>query len=158
MSISQPIRIQLTYTVSSHVLTPCKLSIFDSDIFHKNVLSFQSDYAGSTVNRHISPETATDICKSFKCTQYMKSNLTIAHLNVRSLYPKVDMMNDLLSRNDIDIMCITESWLNEKLSNTNISIPGYQIFRRDRDSKGGGVLLYVRDNLHACHRDRKSVV
>ena len=47
------------------------------------------------------------------------------------------------------------SWLCPDIPDQEICIPGYQLFRLDRNRHGGGVLLYVRDCLTAevlpCH-------
>lgn len=54
-----------------------------------------------------------------------------------------------------DIVAISESWMNgANTDNHLITIPGYLIFRADRNQRaqagrGGGVLLYVRDTLNA---------
>ena len=51
-----------------------------------------------------------------------------------------------------DIVCICEIWLNATVLSSEL-LPGYFIFRRDRAEKiGGGVLVAVRDNLHATRR------
>ena len=51
-----------------------------------------------------------------------------------------------------DIVCICETWLNATVL-SSVLLPGYSIFRRDRVGKiGGGVLVAVRDNLHATRR------
>ena len=55
----------------------------------------------------------------------------------------------------IAILGVTESWTHEKIGDAGININGYSIFRRDRDfdkrdrRRGGGVLLYVRNDLKA---------
>ncbi len=51
-----------------------------------------------------------------------------------------------------DIISITETWLDitDKHLISEISIPGYNTFLNCRESrKGGGVLLYVKDTIHA---------
>ena len=48
------------------------------------------------------------------------SNFVIAHLNVRSLYPKLDMVNQLITVNAIDILCVNETWLNPDISDSLI--------------------------------------
>lgn len=59
----------------------------------------------------------------------------------------------LVSRSNPDIIGITETWLNDNIQNNEIYIPGYNIFRKDRCNptlnSGGGVLLYIRDNINA---------
>ena len=46
-----------------------------------------------------------------------------------------------------DIIAITESWTHSEISDNEIEIPGYKLFRQDRTDthkgRGGGVLLYV---------------
>lgn len=46
------------------------------------------------------------------------------------------------------VICITESWLCSDIMDNEISIPGYQVVRLDRNRNGGGVLMYVSVNLH----------
>jgi len=51
---------------------------------------------------------------------------------------------------DPDIIGITESWTDDKISDTEIHIEGFEVFRQDRlMSKGGGVVLYIKDSLVA---------
>ena len=50
-----------------------------------------------------------------------------------------------------DILCITESWLGDDISDDQIHLDGYFVYRRDRGSTGGGIVVYVKQDL-ACHR------
>jgi Reverse transcriptase (RNA-dependent DNA polymerase)/Endonuclease-reverse transcriptase len=53
-------------------------------------------------------------------------------------------------RENSDIIGITESWANEVINDAELSIDGFNMFRRDRKcSRGGGVILYVKINLEA---------
>jgi len=55
---------------------------------------------------------------------------------------------------DADTVVISESWLKQRHSNEAFSIPGFDIFRRDRPRRrGGGVTIYIRSTLGAsvCH-------
>ena len=46
------------------------------------------------------------------------------------------------------IIAITETWLNSCITNAQVHIPGYDLIRCDRPlRKGGGVLLYLADDL-----------
>lgn len=49
-----------------------------------------------------------------------------------------------------DIVGVTESWGDADISDSEFSIPGFVMFRSDRDSghHGGGVLLFVRNELN----------
>lgn len=50
--------------------------------------------------------------------------------------------------NEFDIFAISETWLDSSISNIEIEISGYTIFRLDRPNKvGGGVCAYVKNEL-----------
>lgn len=44
---------------------------------------------------------------------------------------------------------ITETWLNQDIGDSEISLPGYDLFRHDRpvNREVGGVMLYVKNQL-----------
>ena len=48
---------------------------------------------------------------------------------------------------DPDIIAVSESWANDSIDDSELSVEGYTLFRKDRvlDIKGGGVLLYVKE-------------
>ena len=74
------------------------------------------------------------------------------YINARSLLPNVDELLVLASVDKPKMICITESWMcHDNISDKEISIPGFQLFRRDRNRHGGGVLMYVSDALQ-CKR------
>ena len=73
--------------------------------------------------------------------------LNILYFNARSVFPKLDELKILVEDNNPDVICITESWLCQEICNTEILIPGYLLYRRDRDRHGGGVLMYVRESI-----------
>ena len=50
----------------------------------------------------------------------------------------------------IDLVFITESWLDDSVSDRELSSDGrFQVFRCDRPSRGGGVVVLVRQDI-AC--------
>ena len=53
---------------------------------------------------------------------------------------------------DIDphIIGITESWANIDITDAELGLTGYVMFRRDRIGRmGGGVILYVKESIQA---------
>jgi len=52
---------------------------------------------------------------------------------------------------DPDIIGVTESWAHPEVFDGELTLPGYDLFRKDRllDRRGGGVLLYVKSQLCA---------
>lgn len=45
------------------------------------------------------------------------------------------------------VLIITETWLHPDISDSEITPPGYKTFRKDRDSRGGGVAIMFRESL-----------
>ena len=64
---------------------------------------------------------------------------------------KIDELKVYVVEFDLDIIGITETWLNERISNSEIAIENFSIYRKDRsDDKGGragGVIVYVRNSV-----------
>ena len=74
----------------------------------------------------------------------MSKGFKIAHLNIQSLRYKVDNVRVLLVENNIDILCISEIWLESSIGNNEINIDGYNICRSDRvHMHHGGILYYI---------------
>ena len=71
----------------------------------------------------------------------------LLYLNVRSVLSKLDKLIALCSVYNYHVVCIVESWLSGDVSNSELYIPGYEIFRRDRDRHGGGILIFVKSDL-----------
>ena len=82
------------------------------------------------------------------------------HLNVRSLYKKLDQITCLYS--NVDFLCCSETWLTDKYDDSSVNIKGMSIFRNDRcnaseydrqsgniPKRGGGVAIYVGDKWSA---------
>ena len=42
-------------------------------------------------------------------------------------------------------ICVVETWLGSEINSSEIDIPGYQLFRKDRNRQGSGVLMYIAD-------------
>ena len=60
----------------------------------------------------------------------------------------------LLTNLSIDVMCVSETWLNESITDNTINIAGYDIIRCDRVSNTyGGVAILIRDNQVYKTRD-----
>ena len=81
------------------------------------------------------------------------SSVVLCHINIRSLMPDFDeLTNFLLNFQGPVILGITETWLGPSVSLGETSILGFLSYRRDCDSRGGGVLVYVS---HSCRSWRR---
>ncbi|XP_060943366.1 uncharacterized protein LOC133020696 [Limanda limanda] len=74
------------------------------------------------------------------------------HLNIRSLLSrhKLDHINILVNQANPDILVISETWLHKDIDDQTVFIQGYNIFRSDRASRGGGVAVYVKSTYSAA--------
>ena len=73
--------------------------------------------------------------------------MIIAHLNINSFPNKKDDLISIIN-GKIDILVITETKLDETFTNAQVTIAGYsQPYRLDRDRHGGGVLIFVREDI-----------
>ena len=53
----------------------------------------------------------------------------------------------MLNNNDIDIIGLSETRLDETVRDSDVNINGYNIYRNDRNANGGGVAIYVKESL-----------
>ena len=72
---------------------------------------------------------------------------TISHLNVRSITHKMDSIRLLLKDKTFDIFTVSETWLNPRATDAEITIPGYSVVKKDRTSRGGGIAIFIRDGI-----------
>jgi hypothetical protein len=47
-----------------------------------------------------------------------------------------------------DVICIVETWLDKEIKDSEVNIPNYTLNRLDRNRHGGGIAIYVANNLH----------
>ena len=47
----------------------------------------------------------------------------------------------------LSLFCLCETFLRETISETVLSVENYLIYRNDRQSHGGGMLMYVRSSI-----------
>ena len=83
----------------------------------------------------------------------LNNHLSIFHLNVQSLLPKIHVDIIRAESELYDIAVFSETWLKPNTTDADIALlnflPPFRTDRRDRP--GGGVAIYVRDTL-LCKR------
>ena len=77
------------------------------------------------------------------------NNLVLGYLNINSLKNKIINLREVVDKVLIDILCIDETKLDDTFPDAQFKINNYQYppFRRDRNSKGGGKIVYIRQGL-----------
>ena len=82
----------------------------------------------------------------------LQGNLSMVHYNVQSLASKTDIIEPELT--NFDIISLTETWLNDSISNEDLKFNEFQDpFRRDRiGDSHGGVIVYVKRGIPSKRR------
>ena len=97
------------------------------------------------------------------CDFRHRKGLHLAHLNIRSLWNKIDVVRQLIKESGIHMFSLSETWLNTAMNTSMIDIPGYSCIRLDRAwtenntiKKGSGICCYYQNEiLEAIHdKDR----
>lgn len=74
-------------------------------------------------------------------------HLEFCHFNIRSLLSDFNSFVDYVSDGLLDVIGLSETWLHQGVSSESVKISGYDFFRNDRDSRGGGVGFYIKNCL-----------
>lgn len=77
----------------------------------------------------------------------MPESFSIHHLNVRSLPPKLDDIKAFVVNENVDVLCLSETWLSPMFPSNIISIPEFVLLRQDRRDGYGGVAIYLKNNI-----------
>ncbi|MCG8113032.1 MAG: reverse transcriptase domain-containing protein [Candidatus Thiodiazotropha taylori] len=84
--------------------------------------------------------------------QIINNKFSVVHYNVQSIVNKLDLLEVELQ--NFDVICITETWLDQRTSDEDLNLNGYKLFRRDRLGENyGGICVYVRNNTYSCRRN-----
>ena len=76
--------------------------------------------------------------------------LKLIYFNAQSIVNKRHEFELLVNEHKPDIIGISESWTSDQITEAELRLDGYYIFRRDRKGKrGGGVLLYIANHINA---------
>ena len=74
----------------------------------------------------------------------------MASLNIKSLLKHIDELRVFLNDQNIDVLAINETRLNERIFDQEVNVQGYDVIRCDRSTNGrfgGGVCFYIRSNM-----------
>ena len=79
-------------------------------------------------------------------------------LNACSIRNKINELEVHINNEELDIIAVTETWLTEDVLDSELLIPGFTLYRKDRfnvrDAKGGGVLVYINSQLVSIAVDK----
>jgi len=97
-------------------------------------------------------QTNVECQNSPKTTEKTRKNdkfIKISHVNARSLTSdnKLGQLRHKITEENIDVLCITETWLHKDIPSNLLSIPNYELYRLDphgQHRQGKGVCIYAR--------------
>ena len=81
--------------------------------------------------------------------QKHSNRLVIAQWNINSLRNKFASLATMI-KDYVDLLLISETKIDSSFPTAQFHIDGYTIHRRDRDENGGGLLLYVREDVSSA--------
>ena len=79
--------------------------------------------------------------------EILANHLSILHLNIQSLLPKLDLIE--AESEAYDVLVFSESWLKPGIKNDSVYLNNFHPpFRTDRSDRPGGVVIYVLDSIY----------
>ena len=85
---------------------------------------------------------------SLRCFLQNARNLKAVRADGNTYETKTSILQDIAYGDDLDIVCLTETWLNESIGDAEVLPVGYNVYRKDRLNRiGGGTLTAVKDSL-----------
>lgn len=94
-----------------------------------------------------------DIPRAVMNVALLDDCLNVCHMNVQSLcarqLSKFNEFKHCFASSNVDIICVSETWLNESIEDNLIAVDGYRVLRNDRKYSrgGGGICIYHKLDL-----------
>lgn len=117
---------------------------------------YLSNINGSNLNPYANHFCPTKSLNNIFTLNNFPKNINFVYANVQGYLETCHMdefMNEISKTNNIHVCAIAETLRNRTNSNKSIELNGFKVFRSDRISrkndknKGGGVMLYVKNNF-----------
>lgn len=82
----------------------------------------------------------------------VKNKFSICCVNCQSICArrlcKIEELRLIVGISNVDVVCASETWLNDNVDDSILAIDGYEIVRHDRVGRlGGGVLIYIKKGM-----------
>ena len=71
----------------------------------------------------------------------------IGQINIASLVKHHDELLVYMQSKSLDVLTVNETRLDLSVLDCEVEIPGYDIVRLDRNRSGGGVAIFIRENI-----------
>ena len=129
-----------------------------TSILSKNFIEFVNNYLFSNLDdrfglneSHQTNDFDSDIDDLINLIKAYQNHPLIVYVNINSLKEKIVSLREILSKASIDILSVDETKLNASFPDHQLKISGYQWppIRKDRNSKGGGKIVFLRKDFIA---------
>ena len=121
-------------------------SNLDTNIDLTNHKNYVTPSSSNKVNYSFTNQTCTDICL----------------WNARSIVNKLHNFSSFVYTSNYQIIAVTETWLTSSIYNNEILPSNFTVYRNDRGTRGGGVLLAVNlsipSKIVSCPDDIEAIV
>jgi exonuclease III len=78
-------------------------------------------------------------------TKKFGDTLRILNVNCQSIKKKREKIENMIESTNPDIIFVTETWLDDNINDNEFFPNNFRLWRNDRSSSGGGVLIAVKD-------------
>ncbi len=86
--------------------------------------------------------------------------LYYTHINIRSLFDKLEDISRIVTQGNVCLLGIGETWLNNSVPNSMMNIPYYDLYHFDQNANSGKptgeVYIYVHTKYNVIQRDELS--
>ena len=110
-----------------------------------DTLDFGDDYSPTQEQRNEPQNSNVDNLDFYEC--FKKKGLHFVHVNARSILPKISELRLIAANSKAAVIGVSETWLDDSVNDSEVSIDNYNIYRKDRSRNGGGVCVYVRSDF-----------
>ncbi len=108
-------------------------------------------HAGTSANVNIPRRKLTTARNARK-----RCYISFLYTNARSLIPKRNEFSAYAATEKQDVVAIIETWGNSTHLVSELSLPGYEIFQKNRaNKKGGRIIVYVKRTVVAIKVDKQ---
>ena len=113
-----------------------------------------SDVGCERLTPVLTPSPTAVACESL----FPAPGFTVLHLNIRSLYQSLHDLREVVHQCKPDAMALSETWLDDSISDMELALVNYNIYQKYRNCHGGGVAVYVKSSLTFTVSSLDSVV
>ena len=131
----------------SWICPPCLLSVFP---FSNTTLNSTSNISIDSFTDSIGEPQVEEIANyKTNILSYYKYNMSIAHININTIWNKIDEIKLLLNEGLFQILAISKTKLDSTYNSSLLQHPHYRMLRRDRKRGSGGLLMYIKNSVSA---------